>query len=65
MGCNPECYTKGRGCVISKDNRCALLFEETEKPKIKSLQEAMDAIIKENRLSNVNYKPKKIRKIAP
>ena len=24
--CNKDCYTKGRGCVVSKDGRCSLMF---------------------------------------
>lgn len=26
--CNKDCYTKGRGCVISPDNRCYIMFHD-------------------------------------
>ena len=67
MGCNPECYTKGRGCVISNQGRCALLFDEEPKPMINNCQEAFDALVKCNRMTPVTQKTwnKKNRKIAP
>lgn len=32
--CGEECYTKGRGCVLSQDGRCMHLFShDVEKPQ--------------------------------
>lgn len=65
MGCNPECYTKGRGCVVSNQGRCALLFEYKPKIMVKSFQEAFDELVKGNKGYKSTYTSKKIRKIAP
>lgn len=69
MGCDPKCYINGKGCAISKDGKCIILYAEREKPKIKSFQEAFDEIVKTRTLSNPSnrsyyqdskYKKKKI-----
>lgn len=64
MGCNPECYTKGRGCVISKQGRCALLFDEEPKAMVGNFKEAFDALVRDNKPYNNTY-PTKRKKIAP
>lgn len=67
MGCNPECYTKGRGCVVSKQGRCALLFDENEKEQVRSFRDTYEAMVKENRMKSNTHKyiSKKNRKISP
>ena len=46
--CNPDCYTKDRGCVVTGDGRCLFIFAKQGEPP-KSIQ------IK-TKLSNIKYK---------
>ena len=56
MGCDPKCYTKGLGCVVSADGRCVFLFAKEGEPKytlnnkniLKNYVKTLDDYIKEN-----------------
>ncbi len=52
MGCNPDCYTKGRGCVAPSDGRCIFYFAKQGEPNyLKTSKEVysqnLDKFIKE------------------
>ena len=47
MGCASECYTKGRGCVVSIDGRCAVQFPVQEIQYVKSFKAAHEKILKD------------------
>ena len=31
--CHPDCYTKGRGCLISNDGKCTFIFAKYGEPE--------------------------------
>lgn len=49
MGCHPECYTKGRGCVVSSDGKCLIEFAREGEPKytVNNFIKNLDNYIKE------------------
>lgn len=64
MGCNPECYTKGRGCLVSNTGKCALLYDEKDIPKgFKTFRDAFNSMVNEDKPREI--KTKINRKIAP
>lgn len=41
MGCPAECYVGGKGCAISDDGRCAILYENKQKDYVKNFKQVV------------------------
>lgn len=59
MGCDPRCYVDNKGCAISIDGKCAIIYPvENEGSTVKTFQEAFKEMVKNRKIyspSDKNY----------
>ena len=55
MGCHPECYTKGRGCIMSQDGQCVVVFGQQRNYVVKDYQKDLIDFMRGKKVGNIKY----------